>query len=149
MSSNTLLYVTSHWHNESNRIFLAFASIRSKFTIFDSLRSIYMRLRYEMNFLRESSNLSSPRFVNIREPCLFQGGSHLIYLPLMLKTNSMQSKRSWIIEKWGDHVSSWCTRKATQIRRILGSRRERSMQKWCKFILRDWRRKGVKIGHIK
>src|SRR5579859_547671 len=72
MSSNTLLYVTSHWHNESNRIFLAFASIRSKFTIFDSLRSIYMKLRYEMNYLRELSNLSSPqfpspRFVNIHE----------------------------------------------------------------------------------
>src|SRR5579859_324682 len=75
MCSNTLLYVTSYWHNESNRIFFAFASIRSKFTIFDSLQSIYMKLRYETNFLRESSNLSSPRFpsprfVNICEPCL-------------------------------------------------------------------------------
>src|SRR5579859_6375946 len=70
MCSNTLLYITSHQHNKSNRIFLAFASIRSKFTIFDSLHSIYMKLRYETNFLRESSNLSSPRFVNIREPCL-------------------------------------------------------------------------------
>src|SRR5579859_1932145 len=75
MCSNTLLYVTSHRHNESNRIFLAFASIRSKLTIFDSLRSIYMKLRYETNFLHELSNLSSPRFpssqfVNIREPCL-------------------------------------------------------------------------------
>jgi len=59
MCSNTLLYVTSHRHNESTRIFLAFASIRSKFTIFDSLHSIYMKLRYETNFLRESSNLSS------------------------------------------------------------------------------------------
>jgi hypothetical protein len=75
MCSKAPLYVTSHRHNESNRIVLAFASIRSKFTIFDSLRSICMKLRYETNFLRESSNLPSPRFpsprfVNIREPCL-------------------------------------------------------------------------------
>src|SRR5579859_3277171 len=97
MCSNTLLYVTSHRHNESNRIFLAFASIRSKFTVFDSLCSICMKLRYETNFLHESSNLPSPRFpsprfVNIREYSrIIIFGSHVcwqeIYFPLSSLTS--------------------------------------------------------------
>src|SRR5947207_2020767 len=78
----------------------------------------------------------------------FQAGSHLIHLLSMLKTNSIQSKSSWIITKWEDHVNSWCIGKITQIQRILGSRRMILMRKWYEFILRDWKRKRVKIRHI-
>src|SRR5271170_6384578 len=82
-------------------------------------------------------------------PNYFLAESRLIHLPSMPKMNNMRSKQSWIIEKWGDHVSSWCTGRATQIQKILGLRREILMRKWCEFILRDWRRKRVKIRRIK
>src|SRR5271154_7487002 len=78
----------------------------------------------------------------------FPAESHLIHLPSMPKTNNMRSKPFWTIAKWEDHVSSWCTGKVTQIRRILGLRKEILMRKWCEFILRDWRRKRVKIRRI-
>src|SRR5271154_6495879 len=81
-------------------------------------------------------------------PSCFQAGFHIIHPPWTLKTNSMRSKPSWTIAKWEDHVSSWCTGRVTQIRRILGLRKEILMQRWCEFILRDWRRKRVKIRRI-
>src|SRR5579859_3568345 len=81
--------------------------------------------------------------------CCSQAGYRLIHLLSMLRTNSIQLKLSWIIARLGGPDTSWCIGKVTQIRRILGLRREILMRKWCEFILRDWKRKRVKIRRIK
>ena len=80
-------------------------------------------------------------------PSCSQVENCLICPSSMLKMDNMRLKLSWIIEKWGNHDSSWCTRKVTQIWRILQSKRRILIDQWYVFIWMNWSRK--RIRHIK